>query len=213
MNGNRLLKLSAITLTAFTLVGCSTKDGSFFNILQLPGKILDSVFDNNSCQIKREKVEKYTKLHYEILREEIKAQKGTHIDELMRLAEIEEQEYATMKKQLKKSYKIIFHNTQRVSEQLVQNMSKLYEVKEKTKKINGFSYTEVLEITKRYVDQNFEKIRLAIKNSETDIFIPLSEELKIKNQKKKEKFIGSLKGEHFELYDDLLVVSVMIKGV
>ena len=213
MNGNRLLKLSAVTITAFTIMGCNTKDGSFFNILQLPGTILDSVFDNNSCQIKRKKVESYTQLHYELLRSEIKAQKGEHIDELIKLAEIKETEYSKIKDQLKKSYKTIFHNSQRVSEQLVQNMSKLYEVKEKTKKINGFSYTQISEITQKYVDQNFEKIRLAIKNSETDIFVPLTEQLKIKDNKKKESFIGSLKGKHFELYDDLLVVSVMVEGV
>ena len=214
MNGNRrLLKLSAVVVTTLTITSCSTKDGSYFNILQLPGAILDSVFDNNSCHIKKEKVEAYTKQHYNLLRDEIKAKKGKHIEELMKLAEIKESEYSKMLTQLNKDYKTIFHNRQRVTEKLVQNMSRIYEVKEKTKKINGFSYSQISEITQKYVDTNFEKIRLAIKSSKSEIFVPLAEQLNIKDSTKQKSFINSLREKHFELYDDLLVVAVMMEGM
>jgi hypothetical protein len=128
----------------------------------------------------------------------------------MKLADIQESKYSKMRIQLHKDYAIIFHNTQRVTEKLVQNMSRLYEIKEKSKKINGFSYTEISEITKKYVDKNFEKIRLATKESQSDIFIALAEQLKIKDATKRKSFVESLKDKHFELYDDLLVVAVML---
>jgi hypothetical protein len=210
MNGNRIFKLSAVAIMALTLTSCSSKNGNYLNILQLPGDILDSVFDRNSCNIKRKRVEAYANLHYDVLKEEIKVKKGKHIDEIMKLAGIEESHYSKMRNQLNKDSKTIFHNTQRVTEKLVQNMSRLYEVKEKTKKINGFSYTQISEITKEYVDSNFETIRLAVRDSESEIFIALAEQLNIKDTKKREAFTHSLKGKHFELYTDLVVVSAMV---
>jgi len=210
MNGNRIFKLSAVAIMALTLTSCSSKNGNYLNILQLPGAILDSVFDKNSCNIKRKKVEAYASLHYDVLKEEIKAKKGKHIDEIMKLAGIEESHYSKMRNQLNKDSETIFHNTQRVTEKLVQNMSRIYEVKEKTKEINGFSYTQISEITKEYVDSNFETIRLAVRDSESGIFMALAEQLNIKDTKKREAFTHSLKGKHFELYTDLVVVSVMV---
>jgi hypothetical protein len=210
MNGNKMVKLSALAIMALTLMSCSSKDGNYLNILQLPGTIIDSVFDNNSSKIKREKVEIYAKKHYDALKEEIQAKEGKHLNRILELAGIEATHYSKIIFQLNKDYKTIFHNTQRVSEKLVQNMSRLYEVKETTKMINGFTYTQLLEITQKYVNSNFETIRLAVKNSESAIFIPLAEQLNIKDRKRKEAFTHSLKGKHFELYTDLIVVSVMV---
>jgi hypothetical protein len=210
MNGKRIVHLSAITIIALTLMSCSSKDGSYFNMLQLPGAILDSVFDNNSSNKKREDVEAYVKQHYDVLKEEIKNQKGEHLDEVMHLAGINPSLYSKMHIQLHKDFKIIFHNTQRITEKLVQNMSRIYEVREKSKKINGFTYGQISEITEKYVNNNFEKIRLAVKNSQSEVFIPLAEELHIKNQKKRDAFTSSLNGKHFELYDDLLVIAIMV---
>ncbi len=210
MNGNNLLKLSAITIITLTLTSCSSKNGDYLNILQLPGAILDSVFDRNSCNIKRKKVEAYATLHYDELKKEIKAKKGKHIDEIMKLAGIEESRYPKIRNQLNKESKTIFHNTQRVTERLVQTMSRLYEVKEKTKEINGFSYTQISEITKEYVESNFETIRLAVRDNKSGIFMALADKLNIKDRKKREAFTHSLKGKHFELYTDLIVVSVMV---
>jgi len=213
MNRNRLLKLSAIAIITLTVTGCNTKDGSFFNILQLPGVILDSVFDNHSCHIKKEKVKNYVEENYEVIRKEIKDQKGEYLDEMMKLAEIKTSDYIIIKKRLHNNYQTIFKNSQRVTEKLVQIMSRLYEVKEKRKTINGFSYTEISEITKSYIDKNFEEIRLAIKNGKSEVFIPLAKQLNIKDKLKREKFIKSLNEKHFELYDDLLVVAVMVEGM
>ena len=213
MNGNRLLKLSAVTVIALTFTGCSTKNGSYFNILQLPGEIWNSVFDKKSCHIKQKKVKEYTIANYKRLRDEIKSKKWKHSDELMKLSEIDESSYSKMREQLYTSYDTIFHNTKRVTEKLVQNMSRLYEVKEKTKLINGFSYKEISDITEKFVSKNFEKIRLAVKSKESEIFIPLAKELKIEDKTKQKSFINSLSGKHFELYDDLLVVAVMVEGI
>jgi len=210
MNGNRIFKLSAFAIMALTLTGCSSKNWNYLNILQLPGAILDSVFDNNSYNRKRKKVESYAKIHYDELKEEIKVKKGKHIDEIMKLAGIKESKYSKMRIQLNKDYKTIFHNSERITEKLVQNMSRLYEVKEKTKEINGFSYTQISKITKEYVDSNFEKIRLSVKDNKSEIFMALADKLNIKDKKKKEAFTNSLKGKHFELYTDLVVVSVMM---
>ena len=213
MNGNRIFKLSAVAIMALTLTSCSSKNGEYLNILQLPGAILDSVFDNSSSKIKREKVEAYAKLHYDALKKEINLKEGKHLNSILKLAGIEASHYPKIKVQLNKDYKTIFHNTQRVSEKLVQNMSRLYEVKEKTKEINGFSYTQVSEISKKYVESHFEAIRLAVKEGKSEIFIPLAEQLNIKESKKKDTFINSLKGKHFELYTDLVVVAVMVEGI
>ena len=213
MNGNRIVKLSAVAIMALTLMSCSSKNGNYLNILQLPGTILDSVFDNNTSNITREKVETYTKIHYEILRKEIKEKKGKHLDEMMILANIEASQHPQIKAQLHKEHQTIFHNTQRITEKLVQTMSRLYSVKEKTKSINGFSYKELSEITEAYIEKHFEEIRLAVKSKDSTIFIPLAEKLNIKDTDKKEMFIKSLLGQHYELYDDLLVVAVVIHAI
>ena len=211
MKKKRIVNLSVVTVIALTFIGCNTKNGSYFNILQLPGKIIDSVFDNNSYHVKKEKIETYTKIHYNSLREEVKAKSGKHLDELMNIAEIELSKQNNVKKQLNKEYKTIFHNTQIVTERLIQIMGKLYLPKEKTKKINGFTYTELSRMTKVYIDEHFEEIRLAIKDKKSDIFIPLSKKLNIDDKSKQEIFITSLLGKHAELYDELVVASIMIK--
>jgi len=211
MNKKRIVKLSVVTVIALTVMGCNTKNGSHFNILQLPGKIIDSVFDNNSYHVKKEKIEKYTKIHYNSLREEVKAKSGKHLDEIMNIAEIELSKQDSIRKQLSKEYKTIFHNSQMITEKLVQIISKLYLPKEKTKKINGFTYTELSRMTKVYIDEHFEEIRLAIQDKKSDIFIPLSKKLNIDDKSKQEIFITSLLGKHAELYDDLVVASIMLK--
>jgi len=118
MNKKRIVKLSVVTVIALTFMGCNTKNGSYFNILQLPGKIIDSVFDNNSNHLKKEKIEKYTKIHYNSLREEVKAKSGKHLDEIMNIAEIELSKQDSVRKQLNKDYSTIFHNSQMITEKL-----------------------------------------------------------------------------------------------
>jgi len=211
MKKKRIVNLSIGTVIALIFIGCNTKNGSYFNILQLPGKIIDSVFDNNSYHVKKEKIETYTKIHYNSLREEVKAKSGKHLEELMDIAEIELSKQNSVKEQLNKEYKTIFHNTQIVAERFVQIMAKLYLPKEKTKKINGFTYMELYKITKEYTNKNFEKIRLAIKDKKSDIFIPLSKKLNIADKNKQKTFITALLGKHAELYDELIVASIMIK--
>ena len=209
---NRFIKLSLFFIS-FTLIGCESKDGINLNILEFPGTLIGSLIDNNSYNSRRKEVEQYSITHYKILREEIKNKKGIHLDNLMKISNIKSPNFSTVKNQLQKDYNTIFHNTQRVTEKLTQTMSHLYWVKEKTKTINGFSYTELSIIINNYVEKNFESIRIGVKNKNLEILNPLIEKLNIKETEKKEAFKESLKGKHFDIYTDLLVVAIMLHGV
>ena len=210
MKKKRILKLSAVAITALTLMSCSSKNGIYLNILQFPGTIFG--YDMN-CSLpidKKKKIEEYTKIHYEELREEVKEKKGKHLEQILKLADIKESKYPNVKAQLHKEHNAIFHNTKRITEELVQNISKLYLSKEKSKTINGFSYTELYDSIEVYVEEHFEEIRLAVKSGKSEVFIPLSKKVNIKDKKKEETFINSLSGKHIQLYDDLLVLSIIM---
>jgi len=202
----------SLIFISFTLIGCGSKDGNYLNILEFPGTLIGSLVDNHAYDNRRKEVEKYTKIHYALLRKEIKNKKGKHLDKLMQLSDTKSDKFSTVKKQLHKDYKTIFHNTQRVTESLTQTMTQLYRVKEKSKTINGFNYTELSTIINSYIEENFETVRLGIKNGNLEILNPLVERLNIKEAKRKTAFKESLKGKHFDLYTDLLVVAIMIHG-
>ena len=90
------------------------------------------------------------------------------------------------------------------------SFSALYVPKEKTKKINGFTYTQASNLVKNYLNSNFDEVRLDIKGDTTSHLKNLANLLHIDDLAKEQKFMSVLKSRYIELYEELVVVSVMI---
>jgi len=201
--------LSTVIFTLF--LGCSSKDAN--HILVNPISVITNSIENANYNSRREKVEAYAQLHYDVLKQEVYNGSGQHLNEIMRLANIKKSNYAKVQKQLQKDYKVIFKNSQSVTERIVQSFSQLYMPKKETKKRNGFTYTEVYNIVQNHVNHNFETMRFAVKHHQTTELEKLATKLHITESQKREKFIHSLDEKYFQLYVDPLVVSLMIHGV
>jgi len=204
-------KILLSTIIFMLILGCSSKDGN--HILVNPISVITNSIDNANYNSRREKVEAYAQLHYDILKHEIYNGLGQHLNEIMRLSNIKKSNYAKVQKQLQKDYKVIFKNSQNVTEFIVQSFSQLYMPKKETKKRNGFTYTEVYNIVQNHVNHNFETMRLAVKHHQTTELEKLATKLRITESQKRGKFIHSLDGKYFQLYVDPLVVSLMVHGV
>jgi len=200
--------LSIIIFTLF--LGCSSKDGN--HLLVNPISVITNSIENANYNSRREKVEAYAQLHYDLLKQEVYNGSGQHLNEIMRLANIKKSNYANVQKQLQKDYKVIFKNSQSVTERIVQSFAQLYMPQKETKKMNGLTYTEAYNIVQNHVDNNFESVRLAVKHHRTTELEKLARKLHITESEKREKFIHALDGKYFQLYVDSLVVSLMVHG-
>ena len=201
--------LSTIIFTLFW--GCSSKNAN--HILVNPISVITNSIENANYNSSRKKVEAYAQRHYDVLKQEVYNGSGQHLNEIMHLANIEKSNYTNVQKQLQKDYKVIFKNSQSVTERIVQSFSQLYIPKKETKKMNGFTYTEAYNIVQNHINHNFEAMRLNVKYHQTTELKKLATKLRITESEKREKFIHALDGKYFQLYVDPLVVFIMIHGI
>ena len=203
-----LLTLSFLTLL---LMGCNSKNANHLNIFSLPSAVVGTVIDNATYDRTRVKVERYVQSNYDLLKREIKRGEGSHIDEVLNLANVKKSKLSLAKKQLTKDYKSIFHNVELTAEPIIQTFSKLYMPKSaKDKMMNGFTYNQAWNIVFKRVDRDFELLRANVKQGQHDVLSKISDDLNIDDKKKQEHFLETLDGKYNLLFVDPLVVSVMI---
>jgi len=197
-------------MLSFFILGCSSKDASHLpSVFELPGAIISSTIENTVYSHKRNKVKHYIVDHYDVLKREIKKGEGSHIEVLLAKADIDKEKYSKIKKELQTDYNTMFRNTILSSEAVMNAFGSLYLPKEKTKTMNGFTYTQASHIVKRHLKHHFEAFRLSLKHKKSDGLQGLAGKLHIKE---KERFYKLL----YDRYDDLIiepvVVAVMVRS-
>ncbi len=207
------MKQILLILSLF-LLGCSSKDASHLpSLFELPGAIIGTTIENARYNAKRERVQQYVTVHYDLLRQEVAQGQGKHLNEVMYLAGVSGVDQPKAVKEIKKDYSTMFHNSLLVSESIASAFGRLYMPKKKTKKMNGFSYTEVRKIIDRYLKKDFETFRLSLKNHSTAETNKLADLLHIRDPGKRKKFLQAFTQQYEPLYIDPVVVGIMIRGI
>ena len=193
-----------LLLLSFFILGCSSKDASHLpSLLELPGAVISRTIENTVYTHKRNKVKQYIVNHYDVLKREIKKGEGSHIEALLAKADIDKEKYSKTKKELQTDYNTMFRNMILSSEAVMNAFGALYLSKEKTKTMNGFTYTQASNIIKRHLKHHFEAFRLSLKHKKSDGLQGLASKLHIKE---KERFYKLL----YERYDDLIIEPVVV---
>jgi len=203
-----------LLILSLFLLGCSSKDASHLpSLFELPGAIVSTTIENAAYNAKRNRVQHYVTVHYTLLREEVSQGQGKHLNNVMHLAGVSGTDQPKAAKEIQKDYSTMFQNTLLVSESIASAFGRLYMPKEKTKKMNGFSYTEVRKIIDRYLKEHFETFRLSLKNRSTAETNTLADLLHIRNPEKRKKFLQAFIQQYEPLYIDPVVVSIMIRSI
>ena len=207
------IDLITISLVTTLFMGCNSKDANHVNIFSLPGAVVGSVIESATYERRREGVERYAQANYELLKSEIKAGEGEHLNEILTLAKVESSKFASVKERLKKDYTTIFHNVELTAQPIMQSFSKLYIPKSaQDKTMNGFTYTQAWDIVSKRVDRDFAILRGDVKGGGHDVLSKIADDLHIDDKVKRESFTHSLDGRYSAIFVDPLVVGVMMDG-
>jgi len=197
----------------FIFVGCTKEATHFPSIFELPGAIITSVIDNGLYGHKRKKVKGYVIKHYDVLKKEVTHGGISHILELMQISGVEEKDYFKVQQALHEDSHTMFKNIILSSDAVMNAFSSLYPSKEKTKTINGFTYTQASNMVKKYLNRHFNTFRLSLKDRDGSRLMPLAKKLKIKDSKKQEQFYEKLYDRYDALIIEPVVVGFMMHGL
>ena len=194
-------------------VGCSSKDANHLpSLWELPGAVIGSAVENSVYAHKRSNVKQYIITHYDVLRQEVKAGDGVHLNAVLNKANIRTSSIATVKKSLQKEHATMFKNTLLSTEAVMQAFGALYLSKEKTKTMNGFTYTQASNMVQAHLKKHFEAFRLSLKHKTITGLAPLTHKLKMKNPNKRNAFYASLWKRYDALIIEPVVVGFMVRG-
>ena len=200
-----------LSLSGVLLTGCSQNASHLPSILDIPSAI-GSVFENTSYNAKRKKVANYVMKHYLGLRLDAKQGGGSTLEGALDVAGIKNAKRKDAKQVFVSDQKQIFNNTMLVTDSLVQVFAALYvnESSAKNKKINGFSYIDARKQIIQYAKNNFESLRIAIKQGEGIALGGLMKKLNITDPIKQVLFKKKAKELYYRIYLDIVVTSIMI---
>jgi hypothetical protein len=213
-------KVCLIILALSLITGCSTGGASHLpNIFQLPGAIIGSGVENSAYNAHRRKVESYVVQHYENIRSDAQKGGGQYIENAMDIAGIKAANRERTRRGFIDDYPIIFRNTELVTENLINQFTKLYLVNRQDKRIHGLRYDEALNIIQRFTGRNFEALRQDIGRSQTvrnharnhaDALADLATQLQMTDPVKRRIFIKNARLSYRDIYLNPVVVALMI---
>ena len=198
-------------ISVFLLTSCSQNTNHLPSVFDIPS-VIGSVFENATYSAKRKKVAAYVKKHYLGLRDDVSKGGGKVLEGALDVAGIKQSKRDKARQILISSKKQTYENTLLVTDSLVQVFATLYanESSAKDKRINGFSYIEARQLIRRYAKNNFESLRVAIKQGRGRALDDLMTRLNIKNANKRSVFKTKAKSRYYTTYLDIVVTSIMI---
>ncbi len=193
------------------LVGCSQNASHLPSIFDIPS-VIGSVFENASYNAKRKKVADYVAKHYLGLRLDAKQGGGSTLEGALDVAGIKKSKRNKAKQIFVSGQKHTFENATLVADSLTQVFAALYvnESSAKDKRINGFNYFDAQQLITKYAEENFESLRIAIKQGQGVALDGLMKKLNIKDTAKQGIFITKAKSLYYTIYLDIVVTSIMI---
>jgi hypothetical protein len=203
--------ITTLLISAIVLTGCSQNASHLPSIFDIPS-VIGSVFENASYNAKRKKVADYVAKHYLGLRLDAKQGGGSTLEGALDVAGIKKSKRNKAKHIIVSGQKETFENASLVADSLIQVFAALF-VKDssaKSKKINGFTYFDAQQLIKQYAENNFESLRIAIKQGQGVALDGLMKKLNIKDTAKQGIFISKAKNRYYMIYLDIVVTSIMI---
>ncbi len=194
------------------LQGCAKEASHLPSVFELPVVLVSNTIENSIYNSRRKAVKKYIVTHYDDVKIEIQKSEGVHLNELISIADIDENDHQKAKNQWQKDYSIMFENKQLITESIMQYYSAIYIATstEKRKTINGFSYTEASNIIKNYLTNNFETFRLAIFSKNTKKLKALTNSLNIKTLENKNLFLNKIMKNYDKYFIEPVIVGIMV---
>ena len=201
-----------LSLSLF-LLGCSSKEASHLpSLLEFPVAVISTAVENTRYNSRRNRVKQYVIAEYESLQTEVRRGRGTHLTELMRITGIKTSQQAKAQQALRRDYNMMFHNTMLITEAVMRAFGSQYMSSQKTKRMNGVSYSEGYRRVERYIKSYFIPFRIAMKQGSDVQLNHLADLLHIRDSVKREKFITMLRGKYNDLYIDTVVVGFMVRA-
>ncbi len=207
----RIILLASVLLLSIS--GCSQNTSHLPSVFDIPS-VIGSVFENATYSAKRKKVASYVQKHYLGLRDDVSEGGGKVLEGALDVAGIKQSKRDKARQIIISSKKQTYENTLLVTDSLVQVFATLYvnESSAKDKRINGFSYIEARQLIRRYTKNNFEALRIAIKQGEGEALDDLMTQLNIKHTDKRSMFKKKAKSRYHVIYLDIVVTSIMINA-
>ncbi|MCF6235426.1 MAG: hypothetical protein L3J70_03485 [Gammaproteobacteria bacterium] len=216
MKNKKLLKpygqlLFLATVFMFFLSACASDSASHLpSPLELPGAIIGSAFENTIYKAKRKKVASYVAKNYLAIRQDVMQGGGKALEGALDVTGIKGGKRDETKNDLITNKADYFQNSDIVTDALINRFISLYSVKQKDKKINGFSYTEARLVIKNYTDKNFEALRISIQQGEGSALKELASQLNINDMKKQAQFKQQSRQLYETLYLEPVIVVLMV---
>ena len=82
----------------------------------------------------------------------------------------------------------------------------------KDKRINGFHYDDARQVIRNYAGQNFEALRLDIKQSNGQALRQLASKLRIQDNQKYDLFFKRSQQQYKRIYLEPVVVALMVQS-
>lgn len=192
------------------LASCSREASHLPSVLSLPSAIVTNTISNSIYNARRNKIKNYVVTHYEDLKTDIKKGEGDHLSELLFSADVSD--VSSAQKQLQHDYTMMFKNVDLITESMMNKFSALYvgQSTAKLKTINGFSYSDASQIIRGYLEENFDRFRVSIKNKDFEGHKILADKLNIQDAGLRKLFFDDIMEQYDSYFIEPVVVGVMM---
>ena len=206
-----LIKKTSLTLliSSVFLLGCSNNEARHVPPLwKMPTAMIGNAIGNTIYGAKRDAIKKYIVQHYDDLNTEIKMGDGYHLDHILQRMSVKKDDVQATKNQLQNDYVAMFENIDIITESIMNQYAFLYIAtsSEKTKTINGFSYTAASNIIKQYLRDDFSRFKTALKEKNISHIEPLLNALNIQETQNR----ATLRDYIFTQYDQYVIEPVVV---
>ena len=199
-------------MSVFLVCGCSNQARHVPYWWQIPGALVSNSLENSIYNSKRAAIKNYVLKNYVDLKNEIKNKNGDHLDEVLRLTKIKDGKTKMVKERLQKDFLIMFENTENISDFLTNLYVSLYldTISKSTKKINGFSYGEIKNITQNFISNDFRRFKIAVEQQDQSYFREFFKALKIIETNNQNAFMAHIYKEYDRFFIEPVVVGIII---
>lgn len=213
MNNKQTIKIGlGVFFLTFLLDGCSSGTSHLPSPFELPGMVIGSAIENANYKSKRKRVEAYVARNYLGIRQDVNNGGGKYLEGAFNSANIKTNKRVEVKNSFITGKKHIFHNTILVEDALINIFATLYvnTSTAKDKRINGFHYGDARQVIRDFADQNFETLRLDIKQGNGQALEQLASKLRIQDNQKYDLFIKKSQQRYKKIYLEPVVVALMV---
>ena len=206
--------IAGLGLIFFSLVmsACSNDASHLPSPFELPGMVIGSSIENASYNAKRKRVSAYVSRNYLGIRQDVNSGGGKFLEGALDSANLKGNKRLKAKTNILKSYKQIFSNSGLVEDALINVFAALYVHTSSPgdKRINGFHYSEARQVIRNFADQNFEALRLDIKNGNGQTLNRLALKLRMQESQKRDEFIKKSRKLYHRIYLEPVIVAIMV---